>query len=298
MRTILTSKNQPWLDDYHDWRKGNVSKGDGDRTCDLELNTLSKALDWAVRKKTLTANPISSRTRYYSPGEARHAKEVAASSTEELHQLASVLFEDPRSEVTGWQFLWESNFGMRTEETIKLRNDARNMEQPGFILGESMYVRRALKNGDNPAIYLHPDGQILLGAMRQWAKVRYPKSPWLFPGRGGVEHMGEGVLTKRLELLFQSGRLTKKLTSHGGRAHYVLVRRSNGIHDGQIAAELNQIGGLETLRTSYGVVPQHWLEGKGPKLKWLPADKKDYAWSALFLKLGIKVGVGVGPPVV
>ena len=64
-------------DDDHEWRKRNVSKGHGDRTCDLELNTLSKALDWAVRKKTLTANPISSRTCYYTPSEARHAKEVA-----------------------------------------------------------------------------------------------------------------------------------------------------------------------------------------------------------------------------
>ena len=98
--------------------------------------------------------------------------------------------------------------------------------------------------------------------------------------------------------MFRDGRITKKLTSHGDRAFYVLVRRSNGIHDSQIAAELNQIGGLETLRTSYGVVPSHWLEGRGPKLKWLPADKKDYAWSALFLKLHIKVGVEAAPPVV
>jgi hypothetical protein len=98
--------------------------------------------------------------------------------------------------------------------------------------------------------------------------------------------------------MFRDGRITKKLTSHGDRAFYVLVRRSNGIHDSQIAAELNQIGGLETLRTSYGVVPQHWLEGKGPKLKWLPADRKDYAWSALFLKLGLKVGDMVTTPVV
>jgi hypothetical protein len=286
------------LDDYHEWRKKNVSKGDGNRTCDLEMNTLSKALDWAVRKKTLKANPISTHTRYYSPSDARHAKEVAASSTEELHKVASVFFEDPRSEATGWQFLWEANFGMRTEETIKLRRDAQNTEEPGFILGDSMCVRRAKKNGDNPAIYLHPDGKILLAAMGQWAKVRYPTSPWLFPGKGGVEHLGESVLTQRLELMFRDGRITKKLTSHGGRAFYVLVRRSNGIHDSQIAAELNQIGGLETLRTSYGVVPSHWLEGRGPKLKWLPADKKDYAWSALFLKLHIKVGVEAAPPVV
>jgi hypothetical protein len=68
------------------------------------------------------------------------------------------------------------------------------------------------------------------------------------------------------------------------------VRRSNGIHDSQIAAELNQIGGIETLLTSYGVVPHHGLHGKGPKLKWLPADKQDYAWAKLFAKLDIQIG--------
>jgi hypothetical protein len=55
--------------------------------------------------------------RCSSPREERHAKEVAASSPEELHKVASVFFEDPRTEVTGWQFLWEAHSGMRTEET-------------------------------------------------------------------------------------------------------------------------------------------------------------------------------------
>jgi hypothetical protein len=96
--------------------------------------------------------------------------------------------------------------------------------------------------------------------------------------------------------MFKDGRLTKKLTSHGGRGFYVLVNRSNGVHDSQTAAELNQVGGLETLRESYGVIPQHWLHGKGPKLKWLPAEKKDYAWAKLFTKLGLKVGDEVPAP--
>jgi len=109
-------------------------------------------------------------------------------------------------------------------------------------------------------------------------------------GRGSSDHVGEGVLTQRLELMFKDGRLTKKLTSHGGRGFYVLVNRSNGVHDSQTAAELNQVGGLETLRESYGVIPQHWLHGKGPKLKWLPAEKKDYAWAKLFTKLASRSG--------
>jgi hypothetical protein len=279
------------LDDYFEWRKKTVTKGDGARTTDLELNTLSKSLEWAVRKKQLVANPIKARARYYNPGGARHCKELAASNPEELHQAAALLFEDPRSEALAWQLLWESNFGMRTEETLALRRDAKNTQEPGFISGDSMYVRRAKKNADNPAIYLHPEGRILLDAMDQWAKVRYPENPWYFPGRSRTDGdpLSPWSLTTALDRLFEQGKITKKLTSHGGRAFYVLVRRSNGIHDSQIAVELNQIGGLETLRTSYGVVPQHWIEGKGPKLKWLPPQKEDYAWAKLFAKLNLKV---------
>ena len=286
------------LDKYHAWRKKNVKAGsDGARTTDLELNTLSKALDWNVRQEKLIVNPISKRDRYYSPSEARKTKEVACSSTEEVHTVAGLLFEDKRSEVIGWQFLWENFFGMRTGETLALRRDAKDTEQPGFIQGDSMYVRRAEKNADNPCIYLHPDGQVLLAAMDAWSKKRYPDTPWYFPGgRGSSDHVGEGVLTQRLELMFKDGRLTKKLTSHGGRGFYVLVNRSNGVHDSQTAAELNQVGGLETLRESYGVIPQHWLHGKGPKLKWLPAEKEDYAWAKLFTKLGLKVGDEVPAP--
>ena len=46
------------------------------------------------------------------------------------------------------------------------------------------------------------------------------------------------------------------------------------------------------------MVPQHWLEGKGPHFKWLPAKKEDYAWNALLTKLGLKVGDAVLAPAV
>jgi len=42
-----------------------------------------------------------------------------------MHTVAGLLFEDKRSEVIGWQFLWENFFGMRTGETLALRRDAK-----------------------------------------------------------------------------------------------------------------------------------------------------------------------------
>jgi hypothetical protein len=52
------------LDQYHAWRIANVTRGDGHRTTDLELNTLNNTMRWAVCKRLLKANPIASRERH------------------------------------------------------------------------------------------------------------------------------------------------------------------------------------------------------------------------------------------
>lgn len=70
--------------------------------------------------------------------------------------------------------------------------------------------------------------------------------------------MAEGSLTRLLEDLLAEGRIKRKLTSHGMRGGYVLVRRSWGILNSQIAWEGNQIGGVKTLERSYDGVPPHW----------------------------------------
>ena len=125
----------------------------------------------------------------------------------------------------------------------------------------------------------------LLKAHKKWHKKRYPTSPWHFPGRKkiGGKPVSNEALTKLLERLYNQGRLKRKYTSHGLRAFYVLVRRSWGILDSQIAWEINQISGTQTLQTAYGGVPPHWIDGKGPKLPWLPKGKP--AWSALMQKI-------------
>jgi hypothetical protein len=190
---------------------------------------------------------------------------------------------------------------MRTDETLQLLMDAKNPEEPGFVTGESMYVRRADKaDRINPCIHIHPEGRVLLDAITAWHRLRYPNNSFMFPGRNRktAQAVDECSLTRRLELLFKNGILTRKFTSHGCRAYYVTARRSWGIPDSQIAWELNQIGGLDTLRISYGGVPPSWLDGRGPKLTWLPEKKEDYAWHALFLKLGLKVGDVVAPTTV
>jgi hypothetical protein len=280
--------DQDLLDQYHDWRLANVTKGEGHRTTDLELNTLSNALKWAVRKKKIGANRIEKRDRYYHTRNARHAKDVCPKSPEELHDVIRELFRDPRSESLGWQGLIEAATGLRTEEAVGLVMKA-GPGDPGFLMGDNMLVRRAEKSElVNPFVILHADLRIILEAHKKWHALRYPNSPWFFPGREKEEGKPVALwsLTSALDRLHRKTKRRKKrkirkITSHGMRAYYVLVRRSNGIHDSQIAVELNQIGDLETLRTSYGVVPPEWLLGKGPKLTWLPSDPAKYAWNVL-----------------
>ena len=55
------------LSQYHEWRVGNVIRGTGHRTTDLELTTLSNALDWAVREELIEVNPVKSRLAFTAP---------------------------------------------------------------------------------------------------------------------------------------------------------------------------------------------------------------------------------------
>jgi len=182
-----------------------------------------------------------------------------------------------------WQCLFEALTGLRTGEALSLRMDARPDEPGGSTQdGGSLCVRRSKNpSRDNPYAQVHDGLKELLSAHKSWRQARYPKSPWYFPGRdreaGG--HVFKDTLTKALDRLFETGVLKKKFISHGMRAFYVLVRRSHGASDAQIAWEINHTGGVGTLEIVYGGIPPHWLQGQGPKLSWMPKGKP--AWKAI-----------------
>ena len=274
---LVPDLSQNLLDEYHTWRVENVTKGDGHRTTDLELNTLSNALNWAVRKQLIKTNPISSRIRFHSPSEARHCKELAPADIDELHAIAGVLFRDRRSEVLGWQYLFEAMTGLRNEEALLLRMDARPDAAGGVTAdGKSLCVHHVKEQAyANPYVLIHDGLRQALDAHKAWHAARYPNSPWYFPGRTkrGGKSIGRGSLTHRLHQLFEGGLLKKKFTSHGARAFYVFVRRSQGAADAHIAWEINHIGGVSTLEKVYGGVPQHWRDGKGPNMPWVPKGR-------------------------
>lgn len=292
------------LDEYHDWRVQTIVAAETERLeakglkydpeearkvghciTDLELNTLNNAMRWAVRKEMLTSNPIAARARFYSKKGAKHCREFAPESTNEFHEVTGVLMSNRRSETLGWQLLFEGMTGLRCEETVQLRTDAQP-GQPGSLTpdGGSLRIEPAEKS-DTASFYVEVNEglKFVLAAHKVWKAARYPHSPWFFPGRknSGLDApVDKSALTKALDRLYRKGLLKKKYTSHGaGRAFFVLVCRSLGLTDTQIAAKLNQTGGVSQIEQVYGLIPEHWKNGNGPRLSWIPSGAP--AWTKI-----------------
>ena len=280
--------DQDKLDRYREARRRTVravnGKKDGARIVDLELNTLSNALNWAVRKKLIEANPIKERTRYHRASTARHCRECAPESADELHTIAGLLFKDPRSETLAWQCLFGGATGLRTNELLALRADAR-ADEPGGATDDmgSLCVRRSKSVGrDNPYIELRLDLRTMLVAHQAWKRERFPKNNWYFPCRSNTDDLpvNEGALGHALHRLHRKKLIQKLITPHGLRAFYVKVRRSNGIPDAQICVEIGHVGGVATMENVYGGIPPHWIKGDGPRLSFAPS-KVPHAWTLL-----------------
>jgi len=262
-----------------------------------------------------TGGPIASRARYHSAPAAKHCREYAPTDTDELHQVAGALMSSRRSKVLGWQLLYEARTGLRSEETVRLRLDARPNEAGGLTAdGGSLCVRRAEKpKSYNPYVRVHEGLADVMAAHKIWLAKRYPSSPWCFPGRerDAHKHVDKSALTKALDRPHQvflefrktesdpakfpeQPHLTRKYTSHGaGRAFYVYARRCQGADDPQICYEINHTGGVGTLEQVYALPARHWKNGQALGMPWLP--KGSPAWSRIkgldFSALHVTTGV-------
>src|SRR6266567_1182344 len=231
----LTPKS--W-DDYHAWRVASVRKGcSGDSSADKERITLCNAFKLALRKEINTSNPVRNFPRHHPLSAVHQCREYQPQNSDELHEIARLFFSDPRSESLGWQLLYEANTGLRTEEVLRLRRDAKPGE-PGHVAPDGkLHVIRS-KNGVNPFVRIHQDLKALMKAHAAWLAIRYPESPWFIPGRDPMQPADSGALAHALRRLRKQ--IGEKITSHGMRAFYVLVRRSQGTAENIIAWELGQ----------------------------------------------------------
>jgi hypothetical protein len=97
--------DQALCDNYHKLRCGEVKRGNGNRTVELELNTLSNGLNWACRKKLIEGNLISKRARYRQAKDIHHCREFMPQDAEELHTIVRFMFGKKKSQVLGFQAL-------------------------------------------------------------------------------------------------------------------------------------------------------------------------------------------------
>lgn len=268
--SLAVKVDPPMLDQYAKERMARITRGTGERTVDVEIQTLVNAYVHGVRVGIVAANPITIRPKYYRPQDARRCRDCAPETTEELHRLAMYFFEDSRSEVFGWQALFEAMTGVRTNEALILRWDAEK-GQPGFIQGEKWLWLHRSKKGVNPFVVLFPELTEMLGAMKAWHDSRWPDSPWFFPSPrlGGVNPLEKTGLVQALRRACKVVSDGKPRTSHGLRAYYVTLRRSQGAPDGQIAAEIGDKT-ASLIETTYGAIPPNW-RGSEP-LSWIPKD--------------------------
>lgn len=260
-------------------RKKTVRKGfHGGRAFDMELATLCGVFNWAFIRGVIEVNPLTVRPKFRGEDGAkiRHCRDAMPNTAAELHSLAGALFEDPRSEVLGWQLLIEAMTGCRTSEVLRLRWDAANRSQSGFIEGSHLWLQRS-KNGVNPFCEIHPALEETLQALKCWRAWRkFSANPWFLPS---TRNPGQAVTDKSLtQALSRVAPLVlgRKVISHGLRAYYVTVRRSMGIADVQIAGEIGDVSGAALIVSTYGAMPANWRGGDG--LGW--AVEKP-AWQAL-----------------
>ena len=277
------SITQADMDEYVAWRQADVdsrrasgdlhARGTGVRAAELELAALSSVFHWAARRRRVDANPFATRGTYRVPGTVINAQVHQPSSDEELHALCSWMITNDRP-VSAARCMFQALTGLRLGEYL-LRWDA-TAGQPGWLCGglrngmdvQVLCIQRE-KHGLNPAVVLHPALEAFITAWKSYAQRHWSQSPWWFP-RACDPQLPAHVDDSPRDLLAASRALgLPGRTSHGLRAFYVTVRRSQGVSDSQISEELGHRSGAGLIARVYG--QPHQVFGSRTH-DWLPND--------------------------
>lgn len=244
------------------------------RAAELDLYTLRNALKHAALSGRIKQEPVSHWPKFTRTTEVRHCRDNAPQSGNELHLIANELFGHGQTEPLAWLFLILALTGCRISEVLALRMHASNKTEPGFIQEDWLWLKRK-KGGVNPFALLHPPLKECILAHHNWHQQRFPKHPAWIPHRFSFdEPVSHCSLNNALV------RVTKKLGlphrhTHALRAFFVTVRRSQGVSDAQIAAEIGDVTGATIIAQVYGAIPPNWRGG--PSISFLPTEGKP-AW--------------------
>lgn len=277
-------------EDYVAHRQQHHARGTGERIADLELAALSSLCQWGIGVGRIVSNPFAHRKRFAQV--ARHCHQHTPADDETLHRVLAWLYDQPEEQLViaaGWLTLCALT-GLRPGEPRALLRlpvlDAPSGSlaalQPGQIFRTPDGALRMrivrLKNGQNPAVLIHPAAESFVAAWRAWHSRHCPDEEKLFPLLGDTTSLNRA--------LARAGRALDLPTykPHGfGRAYYVRVRRSQGADDATIAGELGQTTNGALIRSTYGD-PDDMLGGA--LYDWLPAPPTRPAWDLLCLSMG------------
>lgn len=259
---------------YAKWRMALCRRAGGHRIVELDWQTLSNVINFSVLQGWSDFNFVRAgrpRLRFHNPQGSRiairirHCREVAPRSADDIHAIANHLFDNIRSETSGWYVLIAPLTGCRKSELLRLRLDARTPEDPGHLSEAHLYIRRS-KSGVNPYVALTPDLLELFDCFLYWHGQRYSRNPWFFPGRGlrAARLIEPSSISHAIHAACKSLELPT-ITPHGLRSYYVTKRRSDGASDELIAREIGDKT-VETIRQTYGDIPPDRV-----KLTWRPS---------------------------
>jgi integrase len=253
------------------------------RAAELDLYTLRNALKHAALAGRIKQEPVSHWPKFTRKSGTRHCRDNAPGSGTELHRIAEELLSKQDTEPLAWLLLLLALTGCRVSEILALRMDASERNQPGFIQEDWLWLNRA-KGGVNPFAVLHPPLRDCIAAHKQWHLERFPNHPAWIPHRfSNKEPASSCSLNHALK------RITAKLNlphrhTHALRAFFVTVRRSQGVSDAQIAAEIGDVTGASIIAQVYGAIPPNWRGGPGVSFlpetgfpawhQWLPQSRQ------------------------
>ena len=273
---------------YRTWRITQISRGSGARTTQIDWCTLSNVLNFAVRSGIANFNYIAQerpRLRADNPRGATlaekiaHCREFAPADGNELNLLAHFFFAERESEAIGFQMLFEAFTSCRSSEARRLRIDATNTDQPGFIQGNHLFIARS-KHGVYPYVQITPDLKDFLECHQAWHQAGHSGNPWWFPAARISKREPDalkplGVLSLNAALRRATKHLgLPKRSAHGLRSFYATRRRGDGATEAQIAAEMG-ITSIALLEQVYGGRPPNWDGMK--KISYWP-DNAAPAW--------------------
>ncbi len=303
--TRVTSVDRRLIEEFVVWRRTHNTRASaenphaGSRSADLELSALSSLCEWATATQAIDANPFAERDVFTPRETVLRTHTVAPESDDELHRILSWFWRadaSPQERHAGGYLCVEALTGLRPGEARFLRRvpaltsfPYRLMEcSPGTIYPcpdgtKRMRVQR-LKNGQNPAVLVHP---VLETFLTVWT-AHLDTEPVPMPdSQSPITHSPSPIPLFRLPLddSYLNHALNRccaalglrHLTPKGvGRGFYVKVRRAQGADDATIAMELGQTTNGRLIRDTYGD-PTDQVGGN--LHDWLPTGTP--AWTLL-----------------